>query len=444
MVSLKILIYWRQFFWLTILIEFERLKQLLYRELILSTILFYDAFIAHIKEKIHRMQHPGPFDNIVLFQLMWAQKAWGDKPREEYERLFAENRKQLEQTWLGGRYFFNPFLFRNLKRNVDINYLLEQTVPQVFTYLYFFYNFFKTCLVVFIISVFYITFTFYFFKLNFLKQLGVWFIVGFFFLWLISGFNFFLKRYRFGKFTSAIQRFWKRTNMCFWLIEGFLFLIFFYYYINSSQEPTYMYDTVTVTTDYLFSLTAYYFNMLFLVIVIFILYYVILQSAVLTYLQSLVFFLLLSFIIFYIFFIESYQVYYVLTAFREIIWVYDVEELVWRCELEAPRTRNKQQYLFMCLIAKYWHFLFIFISWVFCLMKSFEVKHFTYTLLALNLQNFIILFGLNLLFLSNWGRWLFRRYLDIVYFWFFLNTNLRWILYGVEEVELLCMTIYKF
>ena len=204
-----------------------------------------------------------------------------------------------------------------------------------------------------------------------------------------------------------------------------------------------MYDTVNVTTDYLFSLTAYYFNMLFLIIIIFVLYYIILQSAVLTYLQTLLCFLFLSFIIFYIFFIESYQVYYVLTAFREITWVYDAEEVVWRCEMEAPRTRNKQQYLFMCLIAKYWHFLFIFISWVFCLMKSFELKQFTYTLLALNLQNFIILFGLNILFLSNWGRWIFRRYLDIVYFWFFLNTNLRWTLYGVDEVILLCSTLYK-
>lgn len=442
MVSLKILIFWRQFFWHIILKIYKQVKALLYRELILSTIIFYDTFVAQIKEKIQTTLYPGPFDRIVLFQLIWTEKVWGDKPKEEYERLFAEKRTQLEQKWLGGRYFFHPILFRNLNRAMDINYMLDNTFSQAVVYIYIFYGFFKTCLAVFIIVIFYILFTFYFFKLNFLKQLGVWFILGFFFLWLISGFNFFLKRYRFGKFTSAIQRFWKRTNMCFWLIEGFLFLIFFYYYINSSQEPAYMYDTVNVTTDYLFSLTAYYFNMLFLVIIIFTLYYIILQSAVLTYRQTLLGFLFLSFIIFYIFLIESYQVYYVLTTFREIIWVYDSEELVWKCEMEAPRTRNKQQYLFMCLIAKYWHFLFIFISWVFCLMKSFEVKHFTYTLLALNLQNFIILFGLNILFLSNWGRWIFRRYLDIVYFWFFLNTNLKWTLYSIDEIILLSHSIY--
>ena len=99
MVSLKILIFWRQCLWLIILVEYERVKRLLYKELILSTILFYDAFIVHIKEKIYRMQHPGPFDHIVLFQLVWAQKAWGNKSREEYERIFAVKRKQLEQKW---------------------------------------------------------------------------------------------------------------------------------------------------------------------------------------------------------------------------------------------------------------------------------------------------------------------------------------------------------
>ena len=68
-----------------------------------------------------------------------------------------------------------------------------------------FYLFFKSVLIVFFIGLLLLIYTVYFFKLNFLKQLGVWFVVGFFFFWLMSGFNFFLKRYRFGKFTSAIK-----------------------------------------------------------------------------------------------------------------------------------------------------------------------------------------------------------------------------------------------
>lgn len=45
--------------------------------------------------------------------------------------------------------------------------------------------------------------------------------------------------------------------------------------------------------------------------------------------------------------------------------------------------------------------MFIFISWFFFILKSFEVKKITFTLLGANLQNLIILYGLNLLILIN-------------------------------------------
>lgn len=306
-----------------------------------------------------------------------------------------------------------------------------------------FYLFFKSVLIVFFIGLLLLIYTVYFFKLNFLKQLGVWFVVGFFFFWLMSGFNFFLKRYRFGKFTSAIQRFWKRTNMCFWLIEGFLFLIFFYYYTNSSQEPTYFYDYASYNNDFLFSLPAYYFNALFLIIIIFLLYYLLLNLLGFSYSVVLFWTSTISIIVFYIFFIETYQFYYVLTAFKEITWVFSVEEGTWVYDVEAPRLRVKHQYLLMCLIAKYWHFLFIFISWVFFLMKSFEMQRVTYTLLAVNLQNFIILYMLNILFIAGWVKWLVRRYGDIVYFWFFINTNLKYTLAYTQELSWFFTVLFK-
>lgn len=45
------------------------------------------------------------------------------------------------------------------------------------------------------------------FKFTILKVVGGWLIVLLFAYWLLSGFNFFLKRYRYGKFTSSLQRF---------------------------------------------------------------------------------------------------------------------------------------------------------------------------------------------------------------------------------------------
>jgi hypothetical protein len=61
--------------------------------------------------------------------------------------------------------------------------------------------------------------------LLFNKTVFGYFIVGMFFYWLISGFVFFIKKYQYSKFTTVIQRFWKRTFIIFWMIEGFWFSI---------------------------------------------------------------------------------------------------------------------------------------------------------------------------------------------------------------------------
>jgi hypothetical protein len=75
------------------------------------------------------------------------------------------------------------------------------------------------------------------------------------------------------------------------------------------------------------------------------------------------------------------------------------------------------------MIAKYWHFIFIFFSWLFLVTKSFEQRRVYYNLFTLNFQNLILLMLLNCLFISNWLKWVIRRYFDIVYYWFFVDFN---------------------
>jgi hypothetical protein len=124
-----------------------------------------------------------------------------------------------------------------------------------------------------ILALVYFVYTMFFFKIQFLKQLSIWFVIVMIYFWLMSGFNFFLKRYQYGKFTSAIQRFWKRTNTYFWMIEGFLLLIFFYYYLNSSQEPIYMYDYSSLNQEYLVSLYTAGINIILLSLIIYFMYF---------------------------------------------------------------------------------------------------------------------------------------------------------------------------
>ena len=306
------------------------------------------------------------------------------------------------------------------------------------------YKYFRHLLVSIFLSLFFLSNLLIYFHVNALRQVAIWIIVGLLFFWLISGFNFFLKRYRFGKFTSAILRFWKRTNAIFWLVEGFLFSLFFYYYLNSSQEPAYFYDTSSLNQDYLFSLSNSYLSSLLLVLLIWYSYYVLLKLPQNTFKQTFFHLSCITFVFSYVFLLESYQFYYALTLFFDLTWVFDLENNLWVIDFDSTRLRVKQQYLLLALIAKYWHFLFIFIGWLFFIFKSFEQKRVYYNLLGWNNQNLIILFFLNILFMAQWLKWLFRRYYDIVYYWFFTDTNQFSFNYFVNEVELLLFTDNSF
>jgi hypothetical protein len=304
------------------------------------------------------------------------------------------------------------------------------------------YTFFKTTLISLLLCFIYFLFSIFFFKIQFLKQLSVWFVIGMMFFWLISGFNFFIKRYQFGKFTSQIQRFWKRTNTCFWLIEGFLLLIFFYYYLNSSQEPLFMYDYSSLNQEYLVSLYTIGFNIIILSIVIFIMYFTIIRLNSNSWEQLSLNLIFISIFIFFSFFIETYQFYYVISVFNERVWSLNEDDNIWSVETDNPILRTKTQYFLVCLIAKYWHFLFIFISWIFFLIKSFERKKITYVFFGSNLQNVILLFVLNLACYVQWLKWIYRRFFDLPYTWFFTNIDNKFLYKFFYEFELVYSQLF--
>ena len=272
-------------------------------------------------------------------------------------------------------------------------------------------------------SIFVITLIFDFFSVSFLRNIAAWSIVGFLFFWLMSGFNFFIKRYRFGKFTSAILRFWKRTNSYFWMIEGFLFLLFFYYYLNSSQEVFYMFDESNLNQTFLLSPVSFYLSIIILLFLIIYSFFLVLNLPSFTYKQLLTHVLIITAGIIYIFLLECYQFYYVITMFFENIWQYKTPAKTWELGIESPKLRVKQQYFILALIAKYWHFLFIFFSWLFMVTKSYEQKRIHYSLLGVNIQNLLLLLLLNMLFIINWVKWVCRRFADIIFYWFFTDLN---------------------
>lgn len=282
-----------------------------------------------------------------------------------------------------------------------------------------FYSFLKKTLVAVCVSIIFIVFSFIFFKMALLRVGSGWLAIFFFVFWLLSGFNFFLKHYRFGKYTTANQRFWKRALMCFWLIEGFLFVIFFYYALNASAEPVFMYDQVGLYNKQLQSIDDFLSNAFLVVSVINLIAYFLITIKFTTYRQQSILILIVTFILVYILMSESYQFYYLSNYYDESFWVFSEDDLVWELEYEIPRARNKNHYMTLIILAKFWHYIFIFGSWTFFVMKSLELSRSRYALLSMNLQNLIIFYIMNWVCVYSWLKWLTRRFLDQQYYWFF-------------------------
>ena len=132
--------------------------------------------------------------------------------------------------------------------------------------------------------------------------------------------------------------------------------------MNSSQEPTFMYDYSSLNQEYLIPLNVVFINIILLSMTIYLIYFILLRLNNLNFRQLLGLLLLPTLLLLYSFFIETYQFIYVLTSFRDDSLVFLEEDNLWTNILDDPIVRIKQQYLLICLIAKYWHFLFIFIS----------------------------------------------------------------------------------
>lgn len=328
-------------------------------------------------------------------------------------------------------YYKKEFKYTFSKKDI----LHLNTMTRVFTFklpeyrvnLFFFvesiFTLCKSIIISFIISFFFFIFFINYFSINLIKQLGIWIIIGSLFFWLISGFNFFLKRYEYSKFTAVISRFWKRTNVYFWLTEGFLFILFTYYYLNSSQEPVYMYDYNSLMQTYLPNLYNFYLNIIFLVFIICYFYFWFMNYNHFYFQQNIFNVIIVILGVLYIYLVESYQFYYLLNYFTENIWIYDNSSNIWVLDYETPKTRVRQQYFIFLLIAKYLHFIFIFIALLFWSIKSFEQKKFTFTLTGWNIQNLLILFWLNIVFILYWLKWIYRRFYDSIFFWFFTDFN---------------------
>lgn len=282
--------------------------------------------------------------------------------------------------------------------------------------------------------------------LPFNKIIFLWLAIIMVGYWLISGFVFFFKKYQYGKYTSAVQRFWRRSYILFWLLESSLLLVFVYLTFIASQESFYMFDQIQFYKNHLFSWRIFFVKIFPLVLLIMLAYFFLLSIKwnIFSKLSSWLLFFTIT--LTYIVWLEFYQFFHIVNFYGNLVWNYDMDEKMWLLELETRRTRIVNHYVMWLLILKFWHLLFVYIFWLFFVLRGVEKNSIRYPLFSANHQNLIILFIMSWLYMFPWFKLYFRKFLDMPYFWFYLNNrnffireffvDLKVLWYGLLEVIL--------
>lgn len=255
----------------------------------------------------------------------------------------------------------------------------------------------------------------------FAKLLFAWLSVGAFFYLLISGFVYFTNKLAYAGNVDVIQRFWKRTFSIFWLIESGLFAFFVYMTMNASSEVWAAYDTPSLFKTQFFSLRMLFVRLSLISMTI-------LLTSILAGLAArqdsygeLPIQMAVTSCIVLSLWIESYQFYLFILCSPSYSWVFnaDIHETI--VESDTKRNRLLRNFVFVCGVVKFWHFLFIAINWLFYLNRQLEHADVRLGLLNSSMQNLLILYLLNLIAMFPYVKHLIHKGLAKPYFWFLVD-----------------------
>ena len=272
--------------------------------------------------------------------------------------------------------------------------------------------------------------------LPFNKVVFQWFMALMFFYWLISGFVFFIKKYQYRYFTSSIQRFWRRCFAIFWMLEGYLFLVYLFLTLNANEEPVFMYDNIQIYKTHLFSWKLFLFKLFPFTLLIIFTYFLIISLKWNTFSKVNYLCLLITSILFYIMRLEFYQFFHIISYYGNLNWVYDIEDHLWNLEQEFKRTRVSNHFVTICLIAKFWHLVFVFVFWIFFIIRGLEISRLRYPLLSANFQNFIIVYVLGWLYMFPWIKYMAKKFLEAPYFWFYINNRRLFVYVFYNDIKI--------
>lgn len=374
--------------------------------------------------------------------------------KNEWPIFFVKNIsiKQLLLAYtLKTRYYFNLFFYARAKKLFAIFNVGSKNVG-IYTRkakdnwqnIYWGFLSLLKLIKIWVFSLFFFALSFYVLlikRTSILPQtLFFWVGISMLLYWLLSGFVFFIKKYQFSRYTSVIQRFWRRSYILFWLIESGLLLVFFYLMVNSSQESFYMFDQGYFLKTHLFSWKIFIFKCILIVSLITYSYLVMLNLKWNHFNKNLFLLTIITILLIYLLWVEFYQIYWVSNFYANFSWLYDFEESIWSLEWDARRTRILNHYIMVLFLLKFWHIVFIFGCWIFFLLRSTELDTITYPLFSFNYQNFIILFLMMWLFMYPWFRYTFHWIAEIPYYWFYTDTHISFVKIFINDGFLFYMS----
>lgn len=307
-----------------------------------------------------------------------------------------------------------------------------------------FFNFFsKWFLPVFLLCAF-VYYSLIIKSLPFNKVIFVWCSIFMTLYWIISGFVFFFKKYQYGKFTSVIQRFWKRTLILFWLIEGGLLLVFIFLILNST---VYLYNGVNqiqIFQTHLFSWRIFLMKLIPTTILLLLTYIFLLNNKWQPLNKNIILIALLTVLLLYITWVEFYQFYHLMNYYNTLIWSYDWLDKFWSIKPDLRKTSQTNHIVSILLILKFWHVLFVLGVWLFFVLRSEESARSRYPLIAANFLNFVMLYILTWAYMYPWFKWFFRRYFNYSYKWFYQNNRSISLRLFYNDLKLLLISLSEF
>ena len=354
-------------------------------------------------------------ENYKYVDLIWAYFFSRSYRIKKTENSLFRAYFRVENTDSG--FYFN---FKKFDNNSNFINYIKQYTNSFFYYMWLGIRFWIAPIII-LLSVTY--FSLVLKGLPFNKVIFSWVAILMFFYWLISGFVFFFKKYQFGKYTSVVQRFWRRTYILFWMIEAGTFLVFLFFTINSSQESFYMFDQINILKTHLYSWRSFLLKLFPLILLIIFTYLFLLTIKWNIFNKNSIWLLIITMFLSYVVWLEFYQFFHVLNFYGNLNWVYDIDDHSWSLEQEPRRTRIVNHYIMLLFILKFWHIVFIYGFWIFFALRSLETKRIRYPLLAANFQNFIILYIFAWVYMYPWFKFFLRKFLDTPYYWFYINNR---------------------